>query len=112
MTETITDTGGPGNGVVPKPASIRRLESGLDTVFHAFDQIDGMSEEHRRRVVDDLLGELADAASGAARAGFGSWALSLVLLAAESPPLWADLGAGWVSTLDAAHSAIDAAGSA
>jgi hypothetical protein len=108
MTETIADTGSPGNSVAPRPVSIRRLESGLDMVFHAFDQIQGMTEEHRRRVADDLLSELADAASSAARAGYGAWATALVRRAAESPPLWADYGSGWLTTLDAALGAIEA----
>jgi hypothetical protein len=108
MSETIAETGEHGSSIAPKPESIRRLEIGLDSVFHAFDQLDGLSDEHRRRVTDDLLGELADAASRAARSGHAEWALTLVRRAAASPPSWAEVGVGWVMTLGSALEVIEA----
>lgn len=105
-------TGGPtvqGDAGIVVPSAVRRLRLSLDAAFHAFDGDGSMTPEHRQRVIHDIAGEVADAASAAARAGYPSWAGSLVREAEGCPPLWAGSCTEWATLLDGAMAAIDAA---
>lgn len=90
------------------PTVITTLEGGLRTAFHAFDAIEQMSLTHRVRVVDEIGGLVPDAASSAARAGFGQWATMLVLTAAETRPAWSELCTRWDAMIEASLDAIAA----
>ncbi|RKR74557.1 hypothetical protein [Frondihabitans australicus] len=71
------------------PRAIKRLECALTTAFHASDDVEGLSYEHRVRMYDDILVAIADAASLAAREGHAAWAMQVIDAAAERPPQWA-----------------------
>ncbi|AMM20494.1 hypothetical protein AX769_10480 [Frondihabitans sp. PAMC 28766] len=89
------------------PTSIKRLECGFTSAFHAADAVKGLSLEHKVRVFDDVLGMVTDAASAAAREGHADWALHVIAAAEDRPPRWADYrGEYWTTLLDAARGAV------
>lgn len=90
------------------PDELRRLETSLRTAFHAFDDIEAMTMPHRIRVVNDITSGVPDAASMAARAGYGGWAVGMIRAAAESRPAWSSLCARWDAMLASALDAIAA----
>ncbi|WP_345374167.1 hypothetical protein [Frondihabitans cladoniiphilus] len=91
------------------PATIRALECQLATAYHAFDDIEAMSWEHRVRVVDELTSAVPDAASAAARAGHGPWASRVVRSAATRRPAWSTICTRWDGLIAASYEAIESA---
>lgn len=90
------------------PPTITQLECHLMTAFHAFDDIELMTMPHRVRVMTEVTSMATEAAAAASRAGFGLWAESIVLTAAERRPVWSSLCTRWdgmiVDCLDAVGS--------
>lgn len=98
----------PGSTATPGFESIEivRLRREIESAWGAFDDIELMDFAHRVRVVEGLSGALPDAASAAARAGFGTMAIGLLDDAASFPPPWASICTRWDVTLDIAREAV------
>ena len=78
---------------------IVRLRREIESAWGAFDDIELMEWDHRVLVVRSIVGSLPDAASAAARAGHGDFALQLLHDAALFPPPWASICSKWDAAL-------------
>lgn len=87
---------------------IVRLRREIESAWQAFDDIELMSWEHRVLVVRGVVGSLPDAASAAARAGHGAFALQLLRDAARFPPPWASICTKWDLALEMSTEAVEA----
>ncbi|BDZ50074.1 hypothetical protein GCM10025867_23150 [Frondihabitans sucicola] len=108
MTDTDATALGEASWGDALPAEIKSLEFCLTTAFHAFDDIDRMTMEHRVRVVNDVTGTVPDTASAAARAGHAEWAVSVVRAASERRPAWSSLCSRWDAMIASSLDAISA----
>lgn len=109
MTDTDCPAIDPECETVDEPAGVRRLECDLATAFHAFAEHEGMSVEHRDRMIADATGAVLDAASAAGRSGHGRAAVRAVWRAGGRRPAWAGVTPGWADLLAACLDAIAAA---